>query len=317
MHIPKACDTVMHSAAPLALRLQSNLLVGISRVYLQQFDYLYQDVANVHTNIKRFDVEKRLQNIDLPGRVEGRTEQLVLRDRPGFEIEMFPEFELDLTLDGMLGVEAELRELEERENDVFLTPRRYQQTGMPGSSPGSYIDGGFASSAGGRVSHLVSSPPLQMNKQYEGVLEDDPLFEFGEDGEMREVRRNGAQTPRPAADMLMSDDLAAQVMRELESGDQAQEVHHPFSPVIHKTDRTPSLEMQMIFSTTTSSCKMPHSTPMSRCRISSNWTYRSSPSRSPRTSQTKREPPQSTTVPHALAAPESSSTRLTVSRTPS
>ncbi|KAI5296121.1 hypothetical protein KEM56_005502 [Ascosphaera pollenicola] len=45
--VPKACDTVVHPDAPLALRLQGNLLFGISRVYDQQCGYALTDVQNM------------------------------------------------------------------------------------------------------------------------------------------------------------------------------------------------------------------------------------------------------------------------------
>jgi len=56
VNLPKACDTITKPEAPLALRLQSNLLVGISRVYSQQFEYLYHDIYAAHMNLKRLEM---------------------------------------------------------------------------------------------------------------------------------------------------------------------------------------------------------------------------------------------------------------------
>lgn len=111
-------------------------------------------------------------------------------------------------------------------NEGLRTPMKLQEefSGLPGTSPGSL--GGFASSIGGRTG-LMSSPTMAMARQYEGVLEEDPLFEFGEDGEMRDVLPVGMQTPGRAGTVqprVMSDDLAAQVLRELGEGDQGFEV---------------------------------------------------------------------------------------------
>ena len=97
VNLPKACDTVTNPKVPLALRLQSNLLVGISRyipfllpgqqfcewdggasadwwcrVYKQQFEYLYYDVAHTHTNIRKLDCLTRDPRLNLARGGEGR-----------------------------------------------------------------------------------------------------------------------------------------------------------------------------------------------------------------------------------------------------
>lgn len=44
VEITEACDYLVHPPEPLALRLSSNLMVGVSRVYQQQAGYLWSDV---------------------------------------------------------------------------------------------------------------------------------------------------------------------------------------------------------------------------------------------------------------------------------
>ncbi|KAF2648539.1 hypothetical protein K491DRAFT_722474 [Lophiostoma macrostomum CBS 122681] len=48
VNVPKACQTIIDPAAPMALRLQGNLLYGVSRVYLEQCGYLLSDAQNAH-----------------------------------------------------------------------------------------------------------------------------------------------------------------------------------------------------------------------------------------------------------------------------
>lgn len=65
VNVPKACETVIHPEAPLALRLQSGLLIGIARVYSQQFQYLYLDVSSAHNGVRKLDsLNKRPVNLD-------------------------------------------------------------------------------------------------------------------------------------------------------------------------------------------------------------------------------------------------------------
>ena len=47
--VPKACQTVTDPEAPLALRLQGNLLFGLSRVYEQKCLYLLADLESART----------------------------------------------------------------------------------------------------------------------------------------------------------------------------------------------------------------------------------------------------------------------------
>ena len=46
VNVPKACQTIIDPEAPMALRLQGNLLYGVSRVYLEQCGYLLSDAQN-------------------------------------------------------------------------------------------------------------------------------------------------------------------------------------------------------------------------------------------------------------------------------
>ncbi|TKA65669.1 hypothetical protein B0A49_04986 [Cryomyces minteri] len=50
--IPKACETVIQPEAPMALRLQSNLLYGVSRVYSQQCGYVLVDAQTAQNSMR-------------------------------------------------------------------------------------------------------------------------------------------------------------------------------------------------------------------------------------------------------------------------
>jgi meiotic recombination protein REC8, fungi type len=50
--VEKACDKILEPGAPIALRLQGNLLYGVSRVYKEQCSYMLTDAQKVHMDMK-------------------------------------------------------------------------------------------------------------------------------------------------------------------------------------------------------------------------------------------------------------------------
>ncbi|KAF2149610.1 hypothetical protein K461DRAFT_297062 [Myriangium duriaei CBS 260.36] len=52
VNVPKACETITSSETPLALRLQSNLLFGVSKVYSQQCTFVLTDAEHVRTQVR-------------------------------------------------------------------------------------------------------------------------------------------------------------------------------------------------------------------------------------------------------------------------
>lgn len=52
--VRKACEAIIGPGAPMALRLQGNLLYGVSRVYSQQCAYVLNDAEKVQSNMKLF-----------------------------------------------------------------------------------------------------------------------------------------------------------------------------------------------------------------------------------------------------------------------
>ncbi|EST09811.1 Rad21/Rec8-like protein, N-terminal [Kalmanozyma brasiliensis GHG001] len=70
VNVRKACEYVSHPTEPLALRLSSQLMYGVVKLYGHQTELLYQDVSNVHSEVRRhvlaggsFDLETK--NIDM------------------------------------------------------------------------------------------------------------------------------------------------------------------------------------------------------------------------------------------------------------
>ncbi|KAF2464897.1 uncharacterized protein BDR25DRAFT_296064 [Lindgomyces ingoldianus] len=87
--VPKACRTIIDPAAPMALRLQGNLLYGVSRVYLQQCGYVLSDAQNAENSMRM--MLKVMKNAGLdPDAGKAKPDQLVLQDDPSF----LPEFVL-------------------------------------------------------------------------------------------------------------------------------------------------------------------------------------------------------------------------------
>lgn len=50
--VPKACNVIINPEAPMALRLQGNMLYGVSKVYNQQCGYTLTDVQAMHDRMR-------------------------------------------------------------------------------------------------------------------------------------------------------------------------------------------------------------------------------------------------------------------------
>lgn len=88
--VEKACHTIMEPDVPLALRLQSNLLVGVTRVYLQQCGYVLSDAEAARNNMRTILKVVQNSNLEAEGGHKGRSDQLILHDDPNF----LPDFDL-------------------------------------------------------------------------------------------------------------------------------------------------------------------------------------------------------------------------------
>ncbi|PTU18856.1 hypothetical protein P175DRAFT_0463954 [Aspergillus ochraceoroseus IBT 24754] len=95
--VPKACGVIIDPVAPMALRLQSNLLYGVSRVYSQQCGYTLLDTQAMHDRMKTMLKSIPAGGLD-PAAGKARPEQLVLPYDPSFLPENnLPGLGLDLS----------------------------------------------------------------------------------------------------------------------------------------------------------------------------------------------------------------------------
>ncbi|KAL2007435.1 hypothetical protein VTN00DRAFT_8873 [Thermoascus crustaceus] len=93
--VPKACDTIMHPEAPMALRLQGNLLYGVSRVYNQQCGYALTDTQAMHDRMRTMLKVVHGGGLD-PDAGKARPDELVIPYDPSFVPEInLPTFDLD------------------------------------------------------------------------------------------------------------------------------------------------------------------------------------------------------------------------------
>ncbi|KNG88292.1 Rad21/Rec8 N terminal domain protein [Aspergillus nomiae NRRL 13137] len=81
--VPRACHVIMDPEAPMALRLQGNLLYGVSRVYSQQCGYALTDVQAMHDKMRTLLKVLPGGGLD-PTAGKTRPDQLVLPYDPSF-----------------------------------------------------------------------------------------------------------------------------------------------------------------------------------------------------------------------------------------
>lgn len=65
VNVPGACETITDPGAPLALRLQGNLLYGLSRVYYHQCRYVLDDVEKTQSYILSFFCSTSQSKLDV------------------------------------------------------------------------------------------------------------------------------------------------------------------------------------------------------------------------------------------------------------
>ncbi|KAL2753978.1 hypothetical protein ACRALDRAFT_1069900 [Sodiomyces alcalophilus JCM 7366] len=83
VNVRKACEAISKPGAPIALRLQGNLLYGVSRVYSQQCAYVLNDAEKVQSNMKLF-YRLIAHNETDPEAGKAKPEQNILEDDPSF-----------------------------------------------------------------------------------------------------------------------------------------------------------------------------------------------------------------------------------------
>ncbi|OQN96453.1 hypothetical protein B0A48_17509 [Cryoendolithus antarcticus] len=192
--VAKTCDTIITPEAPMALRLQSNLLYGVTRVYAQQCGYVLTDAENAKNNMRATLKIMRTSQLDAEGGNNARADQLVLQDDPNF----LPE--LDLLA---LNFDAQMAGMGDSQRST-LSPRSSQLTAPFADIGGILIPQSDSSFAGGPVgggrafsvlgdSGAGSRTGSGAPHEPEGLLEDDLGMVIDEEGNVTMVEDMPAQ----------------------------------------------------------------------------------------------------------------------------
>ncbi|OTB04681.1 hypothetical protein M426DRAFT_11316 [Hypoxylon sp. CI-4A] len=93
--VQKACGQIIEPGAPVALRLQGQLLYGVSRVYSQQCAYMLADLIKIQTHMHVFFTKFGQNQLD-PAAGQARPENLIIMNDPDFVPELvLPAFDFD------------------------------------------------------------------------------------------------------------------------------------------------------------------------------------------------------------------------------
>ncbi|KAL7948392.1 Rec8 like domain-containing protein [Trichoderma barbatum] len=94
VNVPKACEKILDPGAPLALRLQGNLLYGVSRVFAQQCAYVLADAEKTQSDMVTFFRIIQTSETD-PRAGKTKRQNIMLEDDPGFDpLAALPNFDL-------------------------------------------------------------------------------------------------------------------------------------------------------------------------------------------------------------------------------
>ncbi|KAI4233995.1 MAG: hypothetical protein LQ352_008205 [Teloschistes flavicans] len=219
----------------MALRLQSNLLYGVSRVYLQQCGYTLSDAQSMQTSMKFLSKIIRTASLD-PNAGKARRDQLVLEDDPAFLADMvLPSLNIDLAgLDTT--TDASSRRSSLLSPQSLQTSRSSQHDSdssmlglqIPASDEGGFGDlGGFIIPSSDRASIRPSGRFGELRREggqdARGDDDDfimDPGFMFDHEGNLIITGEDAEAAQRQAAVGRVRSDSAASahVRRELAEG---------------------------------------------------------------------------------------------------
>ncbi|TAQ89837.1 hypothetical protein B7494_g1835 [Chlorociboria aeruginascens] len=193
VNVRKACETIMQPEAPMALRLQSNLLFGVSRVYSQQCGYVLADTQAAQNSMRALLKVVRDHGLD-PEAGRARPDQLILLDDPAFLPDMaLPLFDFDLS-----DFNVHVLNASKRSSQSSLSPHdRSQPVSSAISLPGFNLGSGNSSS--GQYQLPINDPFAESSarKQVEIagnlvddeaiLFQDDDLFELDADGNLHDI----------------------------------------------------------------------------------------------------------------------------------
>ncbi|KAJ2955699.1 hypothetical protein NQ176_g11382 [Zarea fungicola] len=84
VNVPRACEKILDPGAPLALRLQGNLLYGVSRVFADQCSYVLSDAEKTQSDMMTFFRALKSSDLDLPA-AKAKRASITLQDDPDFD----------------------------------------------------------------------------------------------------------------------------------------------------------------------------------------------------------------------------------------
>ncbi|KAK4569561.1 R8 protein [Recurvomyces mirabilis] len=181
--VQRACGTIIEPDAPMALRLQSNLLYGVARVYSQQCGYVLADAETAKNNMRAMCKALQSSGLEPEGQHKGRADQLVLPDDPNFllDLNLLPLVPDQLNFDLSTNLEDSQRSA--------LSPYNSQLTSDSRQTlPGIEIPGRSSSLMGGPVGGNSGSFSIRgdsgAGRRAPMPLEDDLGFVIDADGTM-------------------------------------------------------------------------------------------------------------------------------------
>ncbi|EGR53055.1 uncharacterized protein TRIREDRAFT_2089 [Trichoderma reesei QM6a] len=94
VNVPKACEKILDPGAPLALRLQGNLLYGVSRVFAHQCAYVLTDAEKTQSDMVTFFRIIQTSETD-PRAGKTKRQNIMLEDDPSFDpLAALPNFDV-------------------------------------------------------------------------------------------------------------------------------------------------------------------------------------------------------------------------------
>ncbi|PWI67954.1 hypothetical protein PCL_02355 [Purpureocillium lilacinum] len=181
VNVPKACATIIDPGAPLALRLQSSLLFGVSRVFAQQCTYVLSDAEKIQSDMMTFFRVLQTSELD-PQAGKTKRHNIVLEDDPSFDLfNALPNLDsLRGSVDNLFGVPSQ----GSTNKYSQMTPRRQSQSSLSSLSNPALLPFDLPSSLCAGSFHLPSefghqnSPLAGKSREQDNMPE---FMPFGDD----------------------------------------------------------------------------------------------------------------------------------------
>ncbi|QSZ34853.1 hypothetical protein DSL72_007712 [Monilinia vaccinii-corymbosi] len=205
--VKKACHTILEPDAPMALRLQSNLLYGVSRVYDQQVGYVLSDAIHVEQGLRGL-AKKLTGHLDLE-RVKVKPTKLMLMDDPAFD----PDMPLPgLLPDGNFNIDGGKSQNRDSQISLSIHTPRGRSGSMSSSQAASIMGLNISSSlSAGGYQLALDDPFAAMSSAKKSrahrdglddeviLFEDNDVFEFDQNGEIRDLTAHDIASRRAAS----------------------------------------------------------------------------------------------------------------------